>query len=150
MGSLGWPEILIILVIALIIFGPRKLPELGKTLGASLAQFRRASEDFKRTWEEEVEIEKRKLDAPPPATHEYSSTSNPYEGQDFSLDGTHTGAVDDGSYQSEGTGEESAQSYSPEEATSADSLDQNAEASAETTPTPIDGAHADDAKRDAV
>jgi len=48
MGSLGMPEILLILVIALIIFGPRKLPELGKTLGQSLAQFRRASEDFKR------------------------------------------------------------------------------------------------------
>ena len=93
MGSLGWPEILIILVIALIIFGPRKLPELGKTLGQSLAQFRRASEDFKRTWEEEVEIEKRKLDAPPPATVDYSSTTDPYEGQDFSLDGSHTGAT---------------------------------------------------------
>jgi len=47
MGSLGMPEILLILVIALIIFGPRKLPELGKTLAQSLAQFRRASEDFK-------------------------------------------------------------------------------------------------------
>src|SRR5215216_2454346 len=66
MGSLGMPEILMILVIALIIFGPRKLPELGKTLGQSLAQFRKASEDFKRQWEDEVEIEKRRLDAPPP------------------------------------------------------------------------------------
>ena len=65
MGSLGMPEILMILVIALIIFGPRKLPELGKTLGQSLAQFRKASEDFKRQWEDEVEIEKRRLDAPP-------------------------------------------------------------------------------------
>src|SRR5260370_39107002 len=63
MGSLGWPEILVILVVALVIFGPRKLPELGKTLGQSLAQFRKASEDFKRTWEDEVEIEKRRLDA---------------------------------------------------------------------------------------
>ena len=93
MGSLGWPEILIILVIALIIFGPRKLPELGKTLGQSLAQFRRASEDFKRTWEEEVEIEKRKLEAPPPATVDYSAVTDPYEGQDFSLDGSHAGAT---------------------------------------------------------
>jgi sec-independent protein translocase protein TatA len=65
MGSLGMPEILMILVIALIIFGPRKLPELGKTLGQSLAQFRKASEDFKRQWEDEVELEKRRLDAPP-------------------------------------------------------------------------------------
>jgi sec-independent protein translocase protein TatB len=51
-------EILIILVIALIVFGPRKLPELGKSLGKAMGQFRRASEDFKRTWEQEVEIEK--------------------------------------------------------------------------------------------
>jgi TatA/E family protein of Tat protein translocase len=66
-------EMLVILVIALIIFGPRKLPELGKTLGQSLAQFRRASEDFKRQWEDEVEIEKRKLDAPPPVKSPVSS-----------------------------------------------------------------------------
>src|SRR5215510_13997233 len=66
MGSLGMPEILMILVIALIIFGPRKLPELGKTLGQSLAQFRRASEDFKRQWEDEVEMERRRVDYPPP------------------------------------------------------------------------------------
>jgi TatA/E family protein of Tat protein translocase len=63
MGSLGWSEILIILTIALIIFGPRKLPQLGKSLGESLAQFRRASEDFKRTWEREVEVEHYKLEA---------------------------------------------------------------------------------------
>ena len=62
MGNLGWAEIMIVLVIALIVFGPRKLPELGKTLGQSLAQFRRASEDFKRTWEAEVETEKHRLD----------------------------------------------------------------------------------------
>lgn len=60
MGNLGWTEILIILGIALIIFGPRKLPQLGKSLGESLAQFRRASEDFKRTWEQEVDEEKYK------------------------------------------------------------------------------------------
>src|SRR5437763_1407737 len=66
MGSLGMPEILMILVIALIIFGPRKLPELGKTLGHSLAQFRRASEDFKRQWEDEVDMERRRIDVPPP------------------------------------------------------------------------------------
>ena len=70
MGSLGMPEILLILVIALIVFGPRKLPELGKTLGQSLAQFRRASEDFKRQWEDEVAIERQRIDVPPPAPAE--------------------------------------------------------------------------------
>ncbi|SRR5258708_36058439 len=68
MGSLGMPEILLILVIALIIFGPRKLPELGKTLGQSLAQFRRASEDFKRQWEDEVVMERQRIDVPAPAS----------------------------------------------------------------------------------
>lgn len=72
-GSLGMPEILLILVIALIIFGPRKLPELGKTLGQSLAQFRRASEDFKRQWEDEVVIERQRIDAPQPAPVAHAS-----------------------------------------------------------------------------
>ncbi len=56
--NLGMPEVILILVVALIIFGPRKLPELGKSLGQAIAQFRRASEDFKRSWEQEVELEK--------------------------------------------------------------------------------------------
>jgi TatA/E family protein of Tat protein translocase len=49
---------LVIAVVALIIFGPRKLPELGRTVGRSLGEFKRASEDFKRTWEYEVEMER--------------------------------------------------------------------------------------------
>ena len=76
MGSLGMPEILMILVIALIIFGPRKLPELGKTLGQSLAQFRRASEDFKRQWEDEVVLERHRIESPPPAPVEHASHSD--------------------------------------------------------------------------
>src|SRR6185295_17616847 len=76
MGNLGMPEILMILVIALIIFGPRKLPELGKTLGQSLAQFRRASEDFKRQWEDEVVMERHRIESPPPAPVEHASYSD--------------------------------------------------------------------------
>ena len=63
-GTLGGPEILLILVIALIVFGPRKLPEIGKTMGKMLAEFRKASTDFKRTIEDEVEAENAPL---PPA-----------------------------------------------------------------------------------
>lgn len=64
-GSLGGPELILILVIALIVFGPRRLPEMGKSVGKMLVEFRRASNDFKRTIEEEVESEKRALNAQP-------------------------------------------------------------------------------------
>ncbi len=60
MGSLGMQEIIVIFVLALIIFGPRKLPELGKSLGRSLSEFRKASNELKQTWEEEVRLDKEK------------------------------------------------------------------------------------------
>ncbi len=56
-GSIGMPELIIIFVIALIIFGPRKLPELGRSLGKSLAEFKRATNDLKGTLEEEIRLE---------------------------------------------------------------------------------------------
>lgn len=63
--TLGTGELLLIAVAALLLFGPRKLPEISRSLGKSLAEFKRASDDFKRTWEYEVELERRKstLDA---------------------------------------------------------------------------------------
>jgi Tat protein translocase TatB subunit len=57
-GPIGGTELLLILVIALIIFGPRKLPDIGKSMGRMMAEFRRASNEFKRTIEDEVEAEK--------------------------------------------------------------------------------------------
>jgi sec-independent protein translocase protein TatA len=59
--NLGFPEIMIIFVIALLVFGPRKLPELGKSLGKSLAEFKKATNDLKKTWEEEVKSEEEDL-----------------------------------------------------------------------------------------
>ena len=59
LGSLGGPELLLILLLALLIFGPRKLPEIGRTVGRSLAEFRKASADFKMSLEHEVAVEKR-------------------------------------------------------------------------------------------
>ncbi len=55
--SLGTTELLVILVVALVLFGPRKLPELSRSLGKSLNEFKRAGDDFKRTWEREVALE---------------------------------------------------------------------------------------------
>ena len=59
-GSIGMPELIIIFVIALIIFGPRKLPELGRSLGKSLAEFKRASNELKSTLEEEIRMEEQR------------------------------------------------------------------------------------------
>jgi TatA/E family protein of Tat protein translocase len=71
-GSIGMPELLIILTIALIIFGPRKLPELGRSLGRSLGEFRRASNELRNTLDEEIRMEEirndRKTDAPRPVS----------------------------------------------------------------------------------
>jgi sec-independent protein translocase protein TatA len=56
-GSIGMPELVIIFVIALIIFGPRKLPELGRSLGRSINEFKRASNELRNTLEDEVRFE---------------------------------------------------------------------------------------------
>jgi sec-independent protein translocase protein TatA len=60
LGSIGMPELIIIFVIALIIFGPRKLPELGRSLGKSLAEFKKASNELKSTLEEEIRLEEQR------------------------------------------------------------------------------------------
>jgi Tat protein translocase TatB subunit len=87
-GTLGGPELFLIFVVALIVFGPRKLPEIGKSLGKMMGEFRRASNEFRSTIESEVEAEKirdamriepPKVEpvAPPPAGT--SSTSAPFD-----------------------------------------------------------------------
>lgn len=74
-GPIGVPELLIILTIALIVFGPRKLPELGRSLGRSLNEFKRASNELRHTLDEEIRVEEQKSTerqqppspAPPPS-----------------------------------------------------------------------------------
>jgi TatA/E family protein of Tat protein translocase len=86
------PELIIILTLALIIFGPRKLPELGRSLGKSLGEFKRASNELRNTLDEEIRLEEEQRTAraataapstppPPPAATEPES-------DDFDADGT--------------------------------------------------------------
>lgn len=55
MGNIGFPEMVVIFILALLIFGPKRLPELGKSLGRGIGEFRRASSDLRNSIEREIE-----------------------------------------------------------------------------------------------
>jgi sec-independent protein translocase protein TatA len=86
-GSIGMPEMIIILVIALIIFGPRKLPELGRSLGRSINEFKKASNELRSTLEDEIRVEERKeQQAKVEAEHKPTATASaPVPGSDADL-----------------------------------------------------------------
>ena len=74
MGSIGFPELLVIFVIALIVFGPRRLPEIGKALGQGINEFKRASKDLQNRLEQEIEEDRQ---ASTTATPEAATPANP-------------------------------------------------------------------------
>jgi TatA/E family protein of Tat protein translocase len=101
LDSLGGTELLVILVVALVIFGPRKLPQLSRSLGRSLADFKRASQDFKETWEKEARLsDELKEDhisramLPPEESRSIGATVG--RGDPFESTGAGTGVGDDG------------------------------------------------------
>jgi len=75
-GSLGMPELVVIFVIALIVFGPRKLPELGRSLGQGIAEFKKATNELQNSLEDEIRREEQRaiLDA---ATEVPTAPSSP-------------------------------------------------------------------------
>ena len=96
-GSIGMPELILIFIVALLVFGPKKLPEIGKSIGKGLAEFKKASDDLKRTIEHEIEQGKqeassireqvagvfpREAPAPPPesASEQHSGSTVAAEG----------------------------------------------------------------------
>lgn len=91
MGPLGVPEMIFIFVLALLIFGPKKLPELGRSLGKGMAEFRRASNELKSTFEREMNNLERENESVKEVTSQYAATPNydyPYEDYSHSQETT--------------------------------------------------------------
>lgn len=93
MGSLGVPETIFIFVLALLIFGPKKLPELGRTIGKAMTEFRRASSELKATFDREMHAIERETELKDVA----QSVNNPSETYDYNYDSYY----DSGGYGSE-------------------------------------------------
>jgi TatA/E family protein of Tat protein translocase len=89
MGPLGWQEMVFIFVLALLLFGPKKLPEIGRTLGRAITEFRRASSELKATFDRELSSLERENESlkeitgsynPETYLHDYHSDSSYYDG----------------------------------------------------------------------
>ncbi len=94
MGPLGWPETVFIFFLALILFGPKKLPELGRTVGKALTEFRRASNELKSTFDREMKSLEQE-------TESFKEISNQYQSDTYSYDYSSYESTYEGSYGSE-------------------------------------------------
>ena len=56
-GNIGLPEMIFIMVIALLVFGPKKLPEIGRTIGKAIREFKKSTDDIKDKFEEQIRVE---------------------------------------------------------------------------------------------
>ncbi|MEO8432872.1 MAG: TatA/E family twin arginine-targeting protein translocase [Acidobacteriota bacterium] len=73
-GSIGMPELVLIFIVALLVFGPKKLPEIGKSLGKGLAEFKKASDELKKTIESEIEQGKTEMSSVRDQLHSVKTT----------------------------------------------------------------------------
>ena len=79
MGTLGIPEMMFIFVLALLLFGPKKLPKLGRTVGKAIAEFRRAQSELKATFDREMKNLERESESLKEATNNYYQDSYNYD-----------------------------------------------------------------------
>jgi sec-independent protein translocase protein TatA len=131
MGPIGVQEMMLIFVLALLLFGPKKLPELGRMLGKGLSEFRRAKNELKATFEthlHELEKEARVETQPPTASYDYSAPHYPqtYDEQGQS-ESSYSSAYGSSAYQNQETAE-SQQAPSSQPSTASATATQDAEA----------------------
>ncbi len=79
MGSLGFPEMVVIFILALVLFGPKKLPEIGRTLGKAITEFRKASTDLKATFEREMSSLEQETQSIKEVTNQYQYDTYNYD-----------------------------------------------------------------------
>src|ERR1035441_4356166 len=94
MGPLGWPEMEVIFFLALILFGPKKMPELGRTVGKALTEFRRASNELKSTIDREMKSLEQE-------TESFKEISNQFQSDTYSYDYSSYESTYEGSYGNE-------------------------------------------------
>jgi sec-independent protein translocase protein TatA len=94
MGPLGWPEMVFIFFLALILFGPKKMPELGRTVGKALTEFRRASNELKSTFDREMKSLEQE-------TESFKEISNQFQSDTYSYDYSSYESTYEGSYGNE-------------------------------------------------
>lgn len=83
MGTLGTQEMVIIFLLALLIFGPKKLPELGKTVAKAMGEFRRASSELKTTWDREMQQIEKETEPIKQAADEYHREIHNYDDSSY-------------------------------------------------------------------
>jgi TatA/E family protein of Tat protein translocase len=104
MGPLGWQETMFIFVLALLVFGPKKLPELGKTIGKAMTEFRRASNELKSTFDREMREIERETESVKEAAQSYHSEIQSSTSTDSTYDYNYDSSYyDNGAYGSEST-----------------------------------------------
>lgn len=101
MGPLGWPETVFIFFLALILFGPKKLPELGRTVGKALTEFRRASSELKSTFDREMKSLEQETESFREVTNQYQSDTYSYDYSSY--ESTYEGSYGNETYDSTAT-----------------------------------------------
>jgi TatA/E family protein of Tat protein translocase len=94
MGPLGFPETVFIFVLALLVFGPKKLPELGRTIGKAMTEFRRASSELKATFDREMTQIERENESLKDVTSKYALDEHAYNHDSYYDSGDYTGTYD--------------------------------------------------------
>ena len=120
MGPVGWPETVFIFFLALILFGPKKLPELGRTVGKALTEFRKASNELKSTFDRELKSLEQETESFKEVTNQFQSDTYSYDYSSY--ESTYEGSYGNETYDSTATSPSTISASAPQDAESPTAL----------------------------